>query len=129
MQTEPQAASITAAYKCWYVNSGEYTPDDRSQHWGVFWEPLDVDLPENAKPSCCYTDSIVFYDRSGNKLLKDFVRHFGFLGPHPHLLHIAGKWREVINGRVEFRAGHWYMRWGVATNTMLARKLNGETSD
>jgi hypothetical protein len=123
---EPKPASVSAAFKCWCVNSGEYTPDEHSEHWGVFWEPLQVDLPETARPACCYTDSIIFYDRTGNKLLKDHVRHFGFIEPFPNLLHVAGKWREVFNGRVEYRDGRWYMRWGVATNARFAKLLNGE---
>jgi len=128
MKADPKPASVSAAFKCWYVNSGEYTPDERSQHWGVFWEPLHVDLPESARPSCCYSNSIVFYDRTGNnKLLKDFVKHSGFLAPHPHLLHLDGKWREVFNGRVEYRGGHWHMRWGVSTNTRYASLLNGDS--
>ena len=67
-----EPASINAAFKCWWVNSGEFEQDPDAAHWGVFWEPLDVDLPETAKPSCCYNDCIVFYDKTGNKLLKDF---------------------------------------------------------
>ena len=125
--TEPKPASVSAAFKCWTVNSGEYTHDEGSQHWGVFWEPLDVALPESAKPSCCFHDSIVFYDRSQNRKLKDHVRHFGFIEGSPNLLFIEGKWREVINGRVEFRNGHWYMRWGVSTNTRYASMLNGDS--
>lgn len=121
--SEPVPASIGAACKLWYVHSGEYTQDPES-HWGVFWEPLQVDLPATARPSCCYGDHVVFYDRSGNKLLKDYVRHYDFIGAHPHVLHLAGAWREVVNGRVEYRNGHWYMRWGVATNTRFARLLN-----
>ena len=117
-------ASINATFKCWYVNSGAYTQDADSNHWGAFWEPLRVNLPETARPSCCYNDSIVFYDRSGNKLLADYVRHYGFISVHPHLLWLDGKWREVVNGRVEFRDGQWYMRWGVATNTRFAEVLN-----
>ncbi len=129
MKTEPKPASVSAAFKCWYVNSGEYTPDERIKNWGVYWEPLQVDLPESARPSCCLINSIIFYDRTGNKLLKDYVKHYGFMGPSPHLLHLEGKWREVFNGRVEYRDGHWYMRWGVATNTRLAQMLNGESKE
>ena len=125
-KTEPIAASISAACKLWYVTSGEFTPDDDSQYWGAFWEPLKIDLPETARPSCCYTNSIVFYNKSGNKLLKDYVSHYSFTGVHPHLLNLAGKWREVVNGRVEYRNGQWFMRWGVATNTRWAKTLNGE---
>lgn len=78
---EPIAASISAAYKAWRVNSGEYTPDEDSDYWGAFWEPLQIDLPETAKPSCCYSNDIIFYDQTGNnRLLKDFVRHYGFSG-------------------------------------------------
>lgn len=123
MNREP--ASINAAFKCWWVNSGEFEQDPDAEHWGVFWEPLDVNLPESAKPSCCYTDSIVFYDRTGNKLLKDFVSHYGFNGAHPHLLNLKGRWREVVSGRVEYRAGlGWYMRWSVVTNSRFAMMLN-----
>lgn len=125
MAINPEPASINAAFKCWHVNSGEYVPDEDSESkWGTFWEPLQVDLPASARPSCCYVNSIIFYDRTGNKMLKDHVRHFGFMGPHPHLLYLSGKWREVINGRVEYRDGQWYMRWGVATNTRFALLLN-----
>lgn len=123
----PNTASIQAAFKCWHVNSGEYEPDpDPASHWGVFWEPLYVRLPASARPSCCYSDKIAFYDRSGNKLLQDFVTHYQFIGVHPHLLWLEGKWREVVGGRVEFRNGFWHMRWTVATNTRYARMLNGE---
>jgi len=124
---EPQAASIHAAFKCWHVESGEFTPDEERPSWGVFWEPLDVKLPPTAKPSCCYTNEIKFYDRSGNGLLADYVRHYGFIGVHPHLLFLAGKWREVVGGRVECRDGRWYMRWSVATNTRFAQLLNHES--
>lgn len=124
--SDPTPASINAMFKCWHVNSGEYEPDaDPQSKWGAFWEPLKVDLPDTAKPSCCYSDCIAFYDRSGNRLLRDFVRHYQFMGVHPHLLWLDGMWREVVNGRVEYRDGHWYMRWGVATNTKYARMLNG----
>lgn len=121
---EPRAASVSAAMKLWWVTSGEYTHDEGTEHWGAFWEPLQVDLPATAKPHCCYAQSIYFYDRQGNKLLKDHVQHFGFMAAHPNLLHLEGKWREVVNGRVEYRNGHWYMRWGVATNTRNAIALN-----
>ena len=117
-------ASISAEFKCWRVNTGAYTPDEKYENWGVFWEPLQVDLPESAKPSCCYGNSIVFYDRTGNKLLCDYVRHYEFMGPHPHLLWLDGKWREVVNGRCEYRDGQWFMRWGVAVNTRYAEILN-----
>lgn len=121
---EPQAASITAFAKLWTVNSGEFTQDNDAPHWGAFWEPLKVDLPETAKPSCCYGNHIVFYDSSGNKLLKDYVTTYDFCNVHPHLLYLSGKWREVVNGRVEYRGGQWYMRWAVATNTRHARMMN-----
>lgn len=126
MPHEPQAASISACCKLWYVNSGEYTQDEDSQYWGAFWEPLKIDLPdpESARPSCCYGNHIVFYDRSGNKLLKDYVTTYDFIGLHPHLLYLEGKWREVVNGRVENRDGQWYMRWGVATNTRHSKMIN-----
>jgi hypothetical protein len=123
-ETCPNPASITANCKMWRVNSGEYTTDEDSAHWGAFWEPLDVYLPESARPSCCFGDSIVFYDRTGNRLLKDFVRHYNFIGAHPHLLFLEGKWREVISGRCEYRNNHWYMRWAVATNTAMAIEAN-----
>lgn len=122
--SEPIAASINAACKLWHVNSGEYEQDEGSEHWGVFWEPLQVDLPESAKPSCFHGGGIVFYDRTGNKLLCDYVRHYEFMGASPHLLQLAGKWREVVNGRCEYRNGHWFMRWGVATNTRFALMMN-----
>jgi hypothetical protein len=123
-------ASITAAFKCWRVESGEYTPDESmGPHWGVFWEPLQVDLPATARPSCYYNQHIVFCDKSGNKLLKDYVQHYDFIGAHPNLLFLRGMWREVVNGRVEYRNGHWYMRWGVATNTKWAEALNRGCGD
>lgn len=124
MNREPQACSITAFCKAWIVNSGEFTQDEDSPHWGAFWEPLKVDLPETAKPGCCYGNHIVFYDRSGNKLLKDYITTYELMAPHPHLLYLAGKWREVVNGRVEYREGQWFMRWGVATNTRFAIAMN-----
>jgi len=123
MKREP--ASINAAFKCWWVNSGEFEQDPEAEHWGVFWEPLDVKLPDTAKPSCGMLNEIRFYDRTGNQLLEESVRHYDFIGPHPHLLHLKGRWREVISGRVERREGKgWYMRWSVVTNSRFAMMLN-----
>ncbi len=123
--TKREPASINAAFKCWWVNSGEFEPDDEGSHWGVFWEPLYVDLPESAHPSCCLGQDIVFYDKTGNKLLKDHVRHYGFMGASPHLLNLNGMWREVVGGRVEYRPNlGWYMRWSVVTNSRFAMMLN-----
>ena len=120
-----QSASINAAFKCWCVNSGEFEQDPEAEHWGVFWEPLDVNLPDSARPSCCLGQDIVFYDKTGNKLLKDHVRHYGFMGAHPHLLNVNGRWREIVSGRVEYRDGKgWYMRWTVVTNSRFAMMLN-----
>lgn len=127
MGHDREPASINAAFKCWYVNSGEFEQDPEAEHWGVFWEPLDVDLPDTARPSCCLSDCIVFYDRTGNKLLQDMVRHYSFMGAHPHLLYLNGQWREVIAGRVEYRQGKgWYMRWSVVTNSRFSLMLNKE---
>lgn len=123
---EPVPASINAAAKLWVVNSGTFEPEPDRPSWGVFWEPLSVRLGPDAKPHCCYTQHVAFYDRSGNKLLADLVQCYAFMGLHPHLLLLAGKWREVVGGRVEFHAGQWHMRWQVASNTKWARKLNGE---
>jgi hypothetical protein len=124
MINQPTPASINAFFKCWIVNSGEFTQDNDAPHWGAFWEPLKLDLPDTAKPSCCYGNQIVFYDRTGNKLLKDYVTTYDFIGPHPHLLFLEGKWREVVNGRVEYRDGQWFMRWTVVTNSRIARMMN-----
>jgi hypothetical protein len=120
---EPIAASISAAFKCWHVYSGEYTQDEDSKHWGAFWEPLRCDFSPEARPYCCLTNTIQFYDPDNRRELGR-VHHYGFMAAHPHLLHLEGKWREVINGRVEYRDGQWFMRWGVATNTRWAMKLN-----
>lgn len=127
--SEPQAASIRAEAKLWIVHSGEFELDREGSHWGVFWEPLHVKLGSDAKPHCCYNQHIAFYDRTGNKLLADLVQHYGFANSlHPHLLFLAGKWREVVSGRCEHRNGQWHMRWSVATNTYWAMRLNGEQS-
>ena len=122
-QQEP--ASLNAACKLWHVTSGVFEEDGGGSFWGKFWEPLRVDLPESARPTCCLSNSIVFYDRTGNKLLKDHVRHLEVMSDHPHLLLLDGLWREVLSGRVEFRDGQWFMCWLVAWNTHYARMLNG----
>lgn len=127
--SEPIPASINACCKLWHVNSGEFTRDEDAPHWGAFWEPLNVNLPESARPSCCYGRDIIFYDRTGNKLLVDHVRHYDFMGPHPHLLYVGDAWREVVSGRVEYRDGNWYMRWAVATNTRFALLANKAQSE
>lgn len=117
--------SVNAACKLWFVINGHYEPDpDPGSHWGVFWEPLDVKLGPDARPSCCYGDCIRFYDRSGN--IADLVRHHSFIALHPHLVMLAWKWREVIGGRCEYHAlsKRWCMRWAVATNTRFARMIN-----
>ena len=94
-----EPASINAACKLWFVNSGEYEPESGSEHWGVFWEPLNVRLGSDARPHCCYNQHIAFYDHSGNRLLADLVQHYAFLGPHPHLLFLAGKGPREEQGR------------------------------
>lgn len=118
-------ASISAECKLWRVSSGEYEPDaDPQSKWGVFWEPLDVRLGPDARPHCCYGEHIAFYDHSGNRLLADLVQHYQFRAARPHLIFLAGKWREVVSGRCEHRNGQWCMRWSVATHTRWARRLN-----
>ena len=124
--TEPAPASINAEAKLWRVNSGDYEPEPGSRHAGVFWEPLHVRLGPDARPHCCYNSHVIFYDRTGNRLLADLVTHYGFMAPHPHLLFLAGKWREVVGGRCEHHKGQWCMRWAVSTNTKWARMLNPE---
>lgn len=118
------AASINAAFRCWYVNSGTYEQDPDRPSWGVFWEPLDVACGPAARPHCCYTNQIAFYDKTGNRLIVDLVNHFEFMGGHPHLLFIHGAWREVVNGRCEYHNDQWHMRWTVSTNTKYANVLN-----
>lgn len=124
--TDPIPASITAQAKLWRVDSGEHEIIPDSLSWSIIWQPLDVRLGPDAKPSCFLGDKIVFYDRSGNKLLHDLVQHYDFMGLHPHLLFVAGKWREVVGGRCEYHKGSWAMRWSLSTGTHWAGILNGD---
>ncbi len=84
-----------------------------------------MDVPKTAAPFCCHNKSIVFYDKTGKKVLKDHVDHYGFIGASPNLLNVKGMWREVVSGRVEYRHNlGWYMRWSVVTNSRFAMMLN-----
>jgi hypothetical protein len=94
-----------------------------------FWEPLDTDAPEEAKPHCCLIDWVVFYKHSpevsdgGGLAAWDQVTtcwnllgtrwtdaNVGWSALAPFVLHDGEVW-ELVTGKVVWRAGCWFMRW------------------
>ena len=120
------AASLNAAFKCWYVNSGTFVPCEDSPYWGWFYEPLRVGLGEDVRVSCSLGGLVVFHNKTGNKCLAE-TRHYDFMTSYKNLLWLDGLWRQVMSGQVIFEHGEWSMRWNVATNTKWAQLLNTRT--
>lgn len=88
------------------------------------WEPLDIDAPHDARPSCFLGNRVSFYDVTGNKPLGELT-HRDLQGVAPTLMLLRdGTWVEVLSGRVLYRAGKWCMRWLCAKNTRTARMMN-----
>ena len=113
--------SCQALVKAWYCEAA-FTRD--GAHFVHVWEPLDVDLPETARPYCYGAGEIDFYDKTGNTVLWRRVRHHQFCGGKDVLLLSDGRFYEVYSGQVLFREGRWFMRWWCGDNTRAARMLN-----
>lgn len=93
------------------------------RNWIHIFEPLDVDIPPDARPYCSSWD-ITFYDHTGNNVLARNIKYHG--GDHLNVAVILsdGVWYERSSGRCIYRNGRWWMRWSAARNTDLARVAN-----
>lgn len=90
----------------------------------IMWEPLDVQAPLEAKPYCCYVDTVIFYrDRVGYDEVAR-CRHHELNMASPSLVFLGGRWWEVGGAHVVQRDGKWHMRWHLAANTRAAREAN-----
>lgn len=88
------------------------------------WEPLDAkEAPHDAKVFCHGLGEITFYDRTGNGIKEQNVRHTQLDGDTA--LCVGGVWHQIASGRAMYRKGiGWCMRWLAYRNTRLARMLN-----
>ncbi len=106
-----------------YFAEGEWEPNGRCSIY--LYEPLSIEAPADARPSCCYSTEVHFYDCTGNKFLGK-VRTHSFMGWSPTLLLVdgTGLWWEVGGGTVVYRNGRWFMRWTLYRNSREAYGAN-----
>lgn len=117
---DPKPMSLRRFSTLWLCEA-EWEPDGlQSVH---IWEPLDVDAPEDAHPSCDYGREVTFYDRTGNGLIARHVRHHELSGLEDLVL-LDGTWWQVQSGRPMYRNGRWWMRWWAQKNSRYAIMAN-----
>jgi hypothetical protein len=105
-----------------YFCEAEWEPD--GANCVHIWEPLDVDLPEDAKPHCCLVNEIQFWDKTGNKnLLAHNARHHDIAGCIVYL-HGTSTWWKVASGTCVYRNGRWYMRWWAHKHDRESKMMN-----
>ena len=98
------------------------------------FEPLNIDAPADARPSCWGLNEVTFYDSTGNKVIGRCTTH-DIKHINPTLMRVrgTGRWWEVGCGSVRWiesfideNKGRWVMVWEAWDNTRAARDLNGE---
>lgn len=121
-ETRPQIRPMSCSrFASVYWCECEVTKDsDVSVH---LWEPLDADVPPDARPCCYGIAEIDFYDHTGNKTLLKHIRHHDMMGMIALLP--DGRFVEVGYGNVVYRehVQRWFVRWLAWTNSRLARMM------
>lgn len=92
------------------------------------WEPLQINVPLNAKPHACYGNVVVFYDDAQMELGR--CTYHELSGAAPNLVYLGARWWEVSSGKVIQRNGRWCLQWHCCSNTARAREANaGATAE
>lgn len=106
--------------KLWHCDAEFEPAGENAVH---IFEWLDVDLPEDVRASCYYSDTVGFYGAENGRKLAE-VRHHALGGLEDLVLLNDGIWYEVSSGRVVYHNGRWCMRWWAWKNTRRAAMMN-----
>ena len=120
--------SLRAFVKLWDCDA-EWEPDGDSKCSVIVWEPLNVDVPPDARPFVYGIGEIDFYDCMGNTVIAKRIRFHSLNDSFPNLILLPdGVWRETTWAQVVWREHPdrtgWYVMHRATSNTRAARMAN-----
>lgn len=99
---------VHAYLKAWLLLSGEYEVEGKN---GIkIIEPLHVsNVPQSARPYCCYLSTVIFYDDHRNELAR--IDTHDLCSVVDQLILVDGVWYEMTSSKVEWYQGRWVKLW------------------
>ena len=94
------------------IDNYEVSPHPKTKNWVYVWEPLDADVPESAKPYCCYGSTVIFYaddehkielGRTEHKITHSFRGDTNLIYRESHFF--------LMSGQVVWHNNKWFMEW------------------